>query len=72
MHFLIALVVAVVLVAVFARRGRATRGCRWRADSSGDRGSLRKYNCTSCGAEAFTATNGPPDSCKAKNKPSSL
>jgi hypothetical protein len=51
-------------VVYFAWRGRAVRGCRWRADSTRDKGSLRMYHCTSCGAEAFTATKGPPALCK--------
>jgi len=60
--FLVPLVFAGVVY--FAWRGRAVRGCRWRADSTRDSGSLRMYQCASCGAEAFTATKGPPASCK--------
>lgn len=66
MHIVIGLIVAFIVVALFARRNRNTRRCRWREDRTGDRGSLRKYKCAACGAEAFTATKGPPDACKAK------
>ncbi|WP_299674070.1 hypothetical protein [uncultured Roseobacter sp.] len=65
MHIVIGLIIAFVLVAFFARRNRGTRRCRWREDRTGNRGALRKYKCAACGAEAFTATKGPPDSCKA-------
>ncbi len=64
MHILLGLLVAFVLVALYARRNRATRRCRWRADRSGDKGALRKYRCAACGAEAFSATGGPPRDCK--------
>ncbi|TMM51895.1 hypothetical protein FDT80_12685 [Sulfitobacter sabulilitoris] len=64
----IGLIVAFVLVVIFSRRG--TRACRWRADRTGDKGALRKYRCAACGAEAFTATDGPPRDCKADvNRP---
>ncbi|MGZ2258960.1 hypothetical protein [Roseobacter sp. A03A-229] len=66
MHIVIGLIIAFIVVALFARRNRNTRRCRWREDRTGDRGSLRKYKCAACGAEAFTATKGPPDTCKAK------
>jgi hypothetical protein len=52
------------VVAYLAWRNRGMRGCRWRADTSGDKGSLRKYRCAACGVEAFTADKGPPRSCK--------
>jgi|TARA_R110002049_G_scaffold23781_4_gene84515 hypothetical protein len=55
-------VIALVIVAIVARRGAATRDCRWREDRTGDRGTLRKYQCTACGAEAFRS-EGPPDRC---------
>ncbi|WP_295313142.1 hypothetical protein [Roseobacter sp.] len=64
MHIVIGLIIAFIIVAIFARRKRGTRLCRWRADRNGDRGSLRKYRCAACGAEAFTASDGPPQGCK--------
>lgn len=64
MHIVIGLIVAFVVVALFARSNKHTRRCRWRQDRSGDRGSLRKYRCAACGAEAFTAAKGPPRDCK--------
>ncbi|WP_299028414.1 hypothetical protein [uncultured Sulfitobacter sp.] len=52
------------VVAYLAWRNRAVHGCRWRADTQGNKGALRMYRCATCGAEAFTASKGPPDSCK--------
>lgn len=52
------------VVAYLAWRNRLVRSCRWRADSTGDKGALRKYRCVACGAEAFTASNGAPKTCK--------
>lgn len=69
MPLLIALVIAVVVVAIVARRRGPTRNCRWREDRAGSKGALIKYNCTSCGAEAFRS-NGKPDRCLSNlNKP---
>lgn len=56
--------IVVGVVPYLAWRNRAVRGCRWREDSSGNRGALRKYRCAACGAEAFTATKGAPNTCK--------
>ena len=64
MHIIIGLIIAFVIVAIFARRNKATRNCRWRADRTGDRGTLKKYRCAACGAEGFSATGGPPRDCK--------
>lgn len=63
MIVVLGLVIAFVLVLIFSRRG--VRQCRWRADRTGDRGTLRKYRCAACGAEAYTGTDGPPKDCKA-------
>ena len=52
------------VVAYLAWRNREVRGCRWRADATGNKGALRMYRCVACGAEAFTAKDGPPLSCK--------
>jgi len=68
MHILLGLLVAFVLVVLFSRRFGETKRCRWRADRSGDRGALRKYQCATCGAEAFTSTDGPPQACKANQR----
>ena len=62
MPVLIALVIAVVVVALYARRHATTRACRWREDRAGSKGALVKFNCVTCGAEAFR-TNGKPDRC---------
>ncbi|MEP1765720.1 MAG: hypothetical protein ABJJ53_03545 [Sulfitobacter sp.] len=61
---ILALPVIMGVVAYLAWRNREVRGCRWRADSTGDKGALRKYRCMACGAEAFTASKGSPESCK--------
>ncbi|MEQ6250120.1 hypothetical protein ABMC89_14595 [Sulfitobacter sp. HNIBRBA3233] len=65
-------IIAVVVVAWYAWRYRDVRNCRWRAERSGDKGSLRKYRCIACGAEAFTATKGPPRDCRKDLSPPSL
>jgi hypothetical protein len=72
MPILFALIVAFGFVLYFNRKHAPTRGFRWRADKTGDRGVLRKYNCVACGAEAFTSTKGPPNDCRAKTKTPSL
>lgn len=64
MHIILGLIIAFVVVAVVARRNRGTRQCRWRAERSGDRGTLHKYKCAFCGAEAYTSDNAPPKECK--------
>lgn len=69
MHIILGLIIAFVIVALFARRNKNTRRCRWREDRTGDRGSLRKYKCAACGAEAFTAQKGPPRDCKSDLPP---
>ena len=53
---LIAFAIAFAIVAYFAYRDKAVRGCRWRKDSTRDKGSLQFYHCVACGAEAYTAT----------------
>lgn len=62
MPLLIAFIIAVVVVAIYARRNAGTRACRWREDRAGSKGALIKYNCITCSAEAFRST-GIPDRC---------
>jgi len=62
MPIIIALVIAVIVVAIVARRNAPTRNCRWREDRGGSKGALVKYNCVTCGAEVFRST-GKPDTC---------
>ena len=64
MHILLGLLIAFVIVVLLTRSRRETRACRWREDRSGNRGSLRKYQCMACGAEVYTAKDGPPDTCR--------
>lgn len=61
---LLALPIVVIVVAYLAWRNREVRGCRWRANIEGNKGALRMYRCSACGAEAFTASKGPPQTCK--------
>ena len=70
MFIAIAVIVTLVLVVLAGRRGTisVTRRCRWKADPSGDHGRMRKYECSVCKAEAFTATKGPPQGCKDRNR----
>ena len=72
MLVVVGLVIAFVLVAIYARRNRGRRNCRWREERSGNRGELRKYRCAACGAEAFTSTKGPPEKCFANHRGSGL
>lgn len=58
-------IIAIVAVAIYAYRHADTRNCRWREDRTASKGALIKYNCVTCGAEAFRA-NGKPDACLAK------
>ena len=62
---LIAFAIAFAIVAYVASRDKAVRGCRWRKDSTRDKGSLQFYHCVACGAEAYTATQSAPRDCKA-------
>lgn len=71
MPLLIAFVIAVVVVAIVARRGAATRACRWREDRAGSKGALIKYKCINCGADAFRST-GKPDRCLSNLKSTGL
>lgn len=69
MPLLFVFIIVVVIVAIYARRNAATRNCRWRQDRAGSKGALMKYNCVTCGVEAFRA-NGKPDRCLSKlNRP---
>lgn len=59
MIYIIALIVAIVLVAIYARPDM--RACRWRADRSRDRDGQSYWRCAACGAEAFTDGKPPGD-----------
>jgi hypothetical protein len=63
---LITFIIVFLIVAYFTRRGTDTRACRWRKNASRDKGNLHYYRCAACGAEAYTATQGPPQDCKSK------
>jgi hypothetical protein len=63
---LITFIIVFLIVAYVTRRGTDTRACRWRKNASRDKGNLQYYRCAACGAEAYTATNGPPQDCKSK------
>jgi len=63
MHIVIGLIIAFVIVAIFARKNRGMRKCRWRADRTADFGNFHKFKCMACGAETFTETGNPPGKC---------
>jgi hypothetical protein len=54
MIYIIALIVAIVLVAIYARPDM-------RADRSRDRDGQSYWRCAACGAEAFTEGKPPAD-----------
>lgn len=56
MIVVIGLVVAFVLLLIFARPG--TRACRWRMNRALDTDEGSYWRCAACGAEA--RTDGPP------------
>jgi hypothetical protein len=60
MVVVVGLIIAFVLVAIFARRGM--RMCRWRMDKTQDRDGLRFFRCAACGAEDWT-DGAPPRHC---------
>ena len=64
MHIVVGLLIAFVIVVLYARQTRATRRCRWRQETSGNDGPKNKYRCASCGAVAFTDHGGPPRHCE--------
>ena len=66
MIVVVGLIIAFVLIAVFARRGM--RMCRWRMDRTRDRDGLQFYRCAACGAEAWT-DGPPPRRCMAQRPP---
>lgn len=57
MVVIVGLIIAFVLIAIFARRGM--RGCRWRMDRARDRDGMRFYRCAACGAEDWTDGDAP-------------
>lgn len=65
MHIALGLLIAFLIVALYARRRGTTRACRWRADRTGDRDGMHRYICAACGHEAFTKDGRPPRICKA-------
>lgn len=68
MHIVLGLLVAFVIIVILTRQRAPTRACRWREDRSANRGTLRKYRCMACGAETYTAADGPPEMCRDPNK----
>ena len=66
MVVVVGLIIAFVLIAVFARRGM--RGCRWRMDRTQDRDGQRFYRCAACGAAELT-DGPPPRRCMAQRPP---
>ncbi|MBS0124669.1 hypothetical protein [Thetidibacter halocola] len=58
MHILLGLILAFVLIAVFANR--RTRSCRWREFPQGD---VSRWRCIQCGAETTGPKGRKPESC---------
>ena len=61
MFIVIGLIIAFILVAIYARPGM--RNCRWREERSASRTGQTAYRCAACGARAFTTTGKPPLDC---------
>ena len=61
MIVIVGLLVAFVLLAIYARPG--TRGCRWRADRTRDVEGRSFYACAACGAQVLRADGKPPKTC---------
>lgn len=58
----IGLIVAFILIAVFARR--EMRLCRWRMDRTQDRDGMQFYRCAACGAEVLVPQGKTPQDCR--------
>jgi hypothetical protein len=71
MPFLVLIIIGFVINAIYARRNAGTRNCRWREDRKGSKGALIKYNCVTCGVEAFRSS-GKPDRCLSNLKTTDL
>ncbi|MEM1352758.1 MAG: hypothetical protein AAGF27_10460 [Pseudomonadota bacterium] len=65
MQFVIGLLIAFVLVAIYTHRTMGTRNCRWRAAREKDRDGLHYYYCAACGAETLTESPTVPKVCHA-------
>ncbi|MBB4174801.1 hypothetical protein GGR93_002589 [Sulfitobacter noctilucicola] len=65
MLFLPFLIIVVVAVAIYANRNKDRRRCSWRQSKQGSKGALIRYNCITCGQEAFRS-NGQPRECLAQ------
>ncbi len=61
MLIVLGLVVAFILVVIFARP--EMRACRWREDRRASAPGRTAYRCAACGARAFTSTGKPPLDC---------
>ncbi|MEE4347633.1 MAG: hypothetical protein V2I53_12620 [Paracoccaceae bacterium] len=58
----IGLIIAFVLIAIFARRGM--RLCRWRMDRTRDQDGLQFFRCAACGAEVLVPMGKTPQDCR--------
>jgi hypothetical protein len=63
--FLPFLIIVVVVVAIYANRNKDRRLCRWRRNTQESKGGLIRYNCITCGQEAYRS-NGAPRECLAR------
>ena len=55
-----------LLVAVWVRRAvrRRRRACRWKKGKHQKGGTLTRWGCRACGAEAYSHDGKPPKECK--------
>jgi hypothetical protein len=65
MHLILATVLIVAGLAIVWRAWHgATKSCDWKRMRANDRGALLCYRCANCGEEGFSATGGPPNTCR--------
>lgn len=66
MIIVIGLVIAFVLVLLFARQDM--RHCRWRKTGEPTPDGKTPFRCMACGAPGFTSDGNPPKDCKINSR----
>ena len=61
MLVIVGLVIAFVLVAIYAKP--KIRACRWREDRTVSMPGQTAFHCVGCGARTFTSNGKPPLDC---------
>lgn len=64
MPLLIGAVLVLAALVYLSRTRRIGQRCIWRVDPSRREGTLQRYTCDTCGADAFTSTGRAPADCK--------